>query len=141
VHTHTDTFTVTHTLLHIDTFPPYNCLKEILWSLAHKTCWNRQMLLVYVETIARPRIHTRTQAHKCKYTRTHMPTHTGASPQAFTLHLCEAPGAFVCATNHFIKMERPTWNWDWRAVTLNPYFEGNDAGAMIDDDALIRVSC
>lgn len=24
-------------------------------------------------------------------------------------------------------------------MTLNPYYEGNDQGAMIDDDALIRV--
>ncbi|KAF5839008.1 FtsJ-like methyltransferase-domain-containing protein [Dunaliella salina] len=64
----------------------------------------------------------------------------GAPPNVFTLHLCEAPGAFVCATNHFIKVERPSWNWDWRAMTLNPYYEGNDQGAMIDDDALIRAT-
>lgn len=45
----------------------------------------------------------------------------------------------MCATNHFLRVERPHWLWDWRAVTLNPYYEGNDQGAMIDDDALIRV--
>lgn len=68
------------------------------------------------------------------------PCCAGAPPTAFTLHLCEAPGAFVCATNHFLRRERPDWQWHWRAVSLNPYYEGNDAGAMIDDDALIRVS-
>ena len=65
--------------------------------------------------------------------------HAGQPSDVLTMHLCEAPGAFICATNHFIKMERPSWNWDWRAVTLNPWYEGNDQGAMIDDDALIEV--
>lgn len=53
-------------------------------------------------------------------------------------HLCEAPGAFVSALNHFLKGPggpRPTWHW--LASTLNPYFEGNDSLRMNDDDALI----
>lgn len=32
----------------------------------------------------------------------------------------------------------PQTSWDWMAVSLNPYFEGNDAGAMIGDDALMK---
>lgn len=32
----------------------------------------------------------------------------------------------------------PETSWDWLAVSLNPYFEGNDAGAMIGDDALMK---
>ncbi|CAG9461865.1 unnamed protein product [Pedinophyceae sp. YPF-701] len=55
-----------------------------------------------------------------------------------TVHLCEAPGAFIAATNHYVRTKLPRWEWDWRGLTLNPYFEGNDRGAMIDDDALIK---
>jgi cap2 methyltransferase len=54
-----------------------------------------------------------------------------------SLHLCEAPGAFICATNHYIKSRHPQTSWDWIACTLNPYFEGNSRDAMIDDDAFI----
>lgn len=58
----------------------------------------------------------------------------------FTVHLCEAPGAFVCATNHFIRTLRPHWDWDWMAVSLNPHYEGNDQLFMIDDDKLINAT-
>lgn len=47
-------------------------------------------------------------------------------PFAFTVHLCEAPGAFIAATNHFMKTLRPHWEWDWLAISLNPNFEGNN---------------
>lgn len=30
--------------------------------------------------------------------------------------------------------------WDWLAISLNPYYEGNDQFAMIDDDVLIGQS-
>jgi len=55
-----------------------------------------------------------------------------------TLHLCEAPGAFICATNHYIKSRFPGLTWDWVACTLNPYFEGNNTDAIVDDDAFIN---
>lgn len=48
------------------------------------------------------------------------------NPFALTVHLCEAPGAFISATNHYIRTHRPTWWWDWVAISLNPHFEGND---------------
>lgn len=54
-----------------------------------------------------------------------------------TVHLCEAPGAFIAATNHFIRSKVEYLDWDWRALTLSPYFVGNDAAAMVEDDALI----
>lgn len=45
-----------------------------------------------------------------------------------TVHLCEAPGGFVAATNHFLRTHRQEWGWawDWLAVSLNPYYSGND---------------
>lgn len=45
-----------------------------------------------------------------------------------TLHVCEAPGGFICATNHYLKREHGTSEkpveWDWRGLSLNPYYEG-----------------
>jgi cap2 methyltransferase len=63
-----------------------------------------------------------------------------------SLHLCEAPGAFISALNHFLQTRKeslvdPTKDiqWQWFAQTLNPYYEHSPAtGAMlIDDDRLI----
>lgn len=56
-----------------------------------------------------------------------------------TVHLCEAPGAFICATNHYIKTKFPSRHvqWNWIANSLNPYYEGNDLTAMLDDDRFI----
>ncbi|XP_029000802.1 cap-specific mRNA (nucleoside-2'-O-)-methyltransferase 2 isoform X2 [Betta splendens] len=56
-----------------------------------------------------------------------------------TVHLCEAPGAFICALNHFIKTSESTryCDWTWAANTLNPYHEANGGGTAIADDRLI----
>ena len=51
-----------------------------------------------------------------------------------SLHLCEAPGAFITSLNHFLKTHRMDVVWQWRAATLNPYYEGNDLQALIDQD-------
>uniref|UniRef100_A0A1B0CL76 Putative cap-specific mrna nucleoside-2'-o--methyltransferase 2 isoform x3 n=1 Tax=Lutzomyia longipalpis TaxID=7200 RepID=A0A1B0CL76_LUTLO len=41
-----------------------------------------------------------------------------------TVHLCEAPGAFVVALNHFLKTHRKRIKeWSWCASTLNVYYE------------------
>lgn len=72
-----------------------------------------------------------------------------------TMHLCECPGGFISATNHHLRTKHPRMkNWQWMAITLNPYytgaaaslggtascryFEGNSLTAMIDDDAFYR---
>lgn len=51
-----------------------------------------------------------------------------------SLHLCEAPGAFVTSLNQYLKTHRIDIIWQWRAMTLNPYYEGNDLIALIDQD-------
>lgn len=63
-----------------------------------------------------------------------------------TVHVCEAPGAFICATNfyhqlHWERRQRKSRShqklWEWTGLSLNPYYEGNDQEAMVDDDRLI----
>lgn len=60
------------------------------------------------------------------------------SEQITSIHICEAPGAFIASTNHFIQSQISTrTRWNWRGFTLNPYYEENDLGAMVDQDNLI----
>ncbi|KAM5262444.1 cap-specific mRNA (nucleoside-2'-O-)-methyltransferase 2 [Ctenodactylus gundi] len=54
-----------------------------------------------------------------------------------SLHLCEAPGAFVASLNHYLKSHQFPCDWSWIANTLNPYHEANDNLTMIMDDRLI----
>lgn len=54
-----------------------------------------------------------------------------------SLHLCEAPGAFIASLNHYLKSHRFPCDWNWVANTLNPYHEANDNLTMIMDDRLI----
>ena len=55
-----------------------------------------------------------------------------------SFHICEAPGAFIASTNHFIQSQISTrTRWNWRGFTLNPYYEENDLEAMVDQDNLI----
>jgi cap2 methyltransferase len=54
-----------------------------------------------------------------------------------SVHLCEAPGAFIASLNHYVRNEFPDLRWEWLASTLNPYYEGNDLNAMLDDDSFI----
>lgn len=54
-----------------------------------------------------------------------------------SLHLCEAPGAFIASLNHYLKTHRFPCEWSWVANTLNPYHEANDNLMMIMDDRLI----
>lgn len=55
-----------------------------------------------------------------------------------TVHLCEAPGSFVCALNHFLKQNRPEVELEWLATSLSPYFEDFDPAQVINDDRILR---
>ncbi|KAM5138770.1 cap-specific mRNA (nucleoside-2'-O-)-methyltransferase 2 [Mantella aurantiaca] len=54
-----------------------------------------------------------------------------------SVHLCEAPGAFVASLNHYVRTRALRCDWTWVANTLNPYHEANDGVVMIADDRLI----
>lgn len=56
-----------------------------------------------------------------------------------TVHLCEAPGAFITALNHYLKTSESKryCDWSWAANTLNPYHEANGGRTTIADDRLI----
>ncbi|XP_017079271.1 cap-specific mRNA (nucleoside-2'-O-)-methyltransferase 2 [Drosophila eugracilis] len=61
------------------------------------------------------------------------------SSEVNTLHLCEAPGAFITSLNHYLhsKYSKDEIKWRWRSTTLNPYYEGNPLNQMITDDRFI----
>ncbi|KAI8128867.1 Cap-specific mRNA (nucleoside-2'-O-)-methyltransferase 2 [Lucilia cuprina] len=60
-------------------------------------------------------------------------------PQVNSLHLCEAPGAFITALNHYMytNYDKNEVQWKWLATTLNPYYEGNPVNRMIMDDRFL----
>lgn len=65
----------------------------------------------------------------------------GPETKQFTsVHLCEAPGAFITSLNHALVLQHPEVVWNWMATTLNPHYEGNDLGYMINDDRFIMGS-
>ncbi|KAG8182338.1 hypothetical protein JTE90_028182 [Oedothorax gibbosus] len=54
-----------------------------------------------------------------------------------SLHLCEAPGAFISALNSYLYLNHPGISWEWLANTLNPYYEGQNIKNVVVDDRLI----
>jgi len=57
----------------------------------------------------------------------------------FAMHLCEAPGGFICSLNHYLKSHQQFRGvkFHWVANALNPYYEGNSLDHCILDDRLI----
>ncbi|VDK52982.1 unnamed protein product [Anisakis simplex] len=54
-----------------------------------------------------------------------------------SLHLCEAPGAFISALNVYLRLKKPDLKWSWRANTLNPHYEWTRTSDMFVDDELL----
>ena len=58
-----------------------------------------------------------------------------------TCHLCEAPGAFITALNHHLRLQEQrlglTYDWEWTGTTLHPHYEGNPTSVMINDDRFL----
>ncbi|MFH4975846.1 hypothetical protein AB6A40_002555 [Gnathostoma spinigerum] len=54
-----------------------------------------------------------------------------------SLHICEAPGAFISATNLFLQCFFPHFEWTWFGNSLNPYYEFSSPSELFLDDDLI----
>ncbi|XP_033120882.1 cap-specific mRNA (nucleoside-2'-O-)-methyltransferase 2-like [Anneissia japonica] len=69
-----------------------------------------------------------------------IPTTAQTSGTLNSVHLCEAPGAFITSLNHFCKSraDYTYLQWRWIGATLNPYYEGNSLNNMIADDRFIQ---
>jgi len=66
-----------------------------------------------------------------------MPEQMDKGDKVSTLHLCEAPGAFITCLNHFLSTNYNGVQWKWCGQTFNPYYEGNDMKEMVLDDRFI----
>lgn len=66
-----------------------------------------------------------------------LPDSALSSKSVAAVHICEAPGAFICSLNHYLKSHHKNVRYKWLACTLNPYYEGNDADSCVADDRLI----
>eukprot|EP00474_Spongospora_subterranea_P010295 CRZ10753.1 hypothetical protein [Spongospora subterranea] len=67
-----------------------------------------------------------------------VPAHSISQGTLRSLHLCEAPGAFVCALNHFIRTNHSEMDFHWLASSLNPYHDDNEGLWMVRDDKFIK---
>ncbi|XP_046971873.1 cap-specific mRNA (nucleoside-2'-O-)-methyltransferase 2 [Vanessa cardui] len=75
-----------------------------------------------------------TKFYECACTYNVVPKEASVSKRMISLHLCEAPGAFITSLNHYLKLNHQDIQWKWVANTLNPYYEGNSPSNMISDD-------
>lgn len=57
-----------------------------------------------------------------------------------SVHLCEAPGAFILALNHYLVLNRHTLKWQWLGNTLNPYYEGTPLDQCITEERFIYLT-
>ncbi|UYV74389.1 CMTR2 [Cordylochernes scorpioides] len=54
-----------------------------------------------------------------------------------SLHICEAPGAFINALEFYLDSKRQNHMWQWVGNTLNPYYEGHSMSTAVFDDRFI----
>ncbi|CAH2100439.1 unnamed protein product [Euphydryas editha] len=75
-----------------------------------------------------------TKFYECACTYNVVPKEASMTKKMVSLHLCEAPGAFITSLNHYLQLNYRDIQWKWVANTLNPYYEGNSPSNMISDD-------
>ncbi|XP_071501528.1 uncharacterized protein, partial [Diadema antillarum] len=77
--------------------------------------------------------------HEIVSTRHLIPSSCLKTGELNSVHICEAPGAFIASLNHFLQtdQERTSVDWRWLATSLNPHYEGNSPSCTIVDDRLI----
>ena len=57
------------------------------------------------------------------------------SPGCFKIKTLMSWVLILCSSlNHALSVSHPGTTWTWLATTLNPHYEGNDLGYMINDD-------
>jgi len=54
-----------------------------------------------------------------------------------TFHICEAPGSFIVAINHYIRTKTNIKNFNWMANSLNPNLANKEGTAFGDDYGLM----
>ncbi|XP_049887942.1 cap-specific mRNA (nucleoside-2'-O-)-methyltransferase 2 [Pectinophora gossypiella] len=96
---------------------------------AGEVCWK-------IRCLVNPEFLTQawTKFYECASTYNAVPMEAIIERKMVSLHLCEAPGAFITSLNHYLKSNYPDVEWKWIANTLNPYYEGNSPSNMISDD-------
>jgi 23S rRNA U2552 (ribose-2'-O)-methylase RlmE/FtsJ len=55
-----------------------------------------------------------------------------------TFHICEAPGNFIAATNHYIKTKTNARTYEWNAQSLNPRMSTDKQSSFGDHYGLMR---
>ncbi|XP_030845494.1 uncharacterized protein LOC579852 [Strongylocentrotus purpuratus] len=116
--------------------------KEILEWHTHTGSTHRGGLVI-TELKKRFHIELGTQAwskfHEILATRHLIPDSALNSGTLHSLHICEAPGAFISSLNHYIKThkDKEIIQWKWLGTSLNPHCETNTADCTIVDDRLI----
>lgn len=109
-----------------------NCMEPVEWR--RHTAWMNRAghVLPQVRRTANPTLLTQAW---CKFFEILYEFHIADRESLRSFHLCEAPGAFVAALQHYLQ-DRAT-DWCWYGTTLNPYYEGNSTKSTVTDDRLI----
>lgn len=113
-----------------------NNMEPIAWR-RHTTWTNRAGNVMHrVRQTAAPELLTQAW---CKFYQLLHDYDLASADPLRSFHLCEAPGAFILALQHYLHSadDRGADNWTWFANTLNPYYEGNDFKSTVTDDRLI----
>ncbi|RZC27700.1 cap-specific mRNA (nucleoside-2'-O-)-methyltransferase 2 [Asbolus verrucosus] len=110
------------------------------WSRHTKNRDPSSYIIRFIRQKFRPELLTQAwcKFYECLNTHCLIPKDAVNSGVFSSLHLCEAPGAFISALNHYMVSQELDVQWNWYANSLNPDYEGNSLLEMIPDDRLLR---